>query len=283
MKKIRIAGVPEHFNFPWHMATEEGAFEERGIELEWIDVPEGTGRMCKLLEQNETDLAIILTEGIVKSISEGNPASIVQEYISSPLLWGIHVAAKSRFQDLSDLKGTKAAISRYGSGSHLMAYVLGEKQGWNTAELSFEVIHTLSGAVKALQKGEADYFMWEHFTTKPLVSEGVFRRLADCPTPWPCFVVAANQNFLKKDTAALRHVLEIINNYTREFKRIPSIDRTLANRYNLDLQDIREWLGITQWAQEQIRSQTIDLVQDTLLNLNLISKKLAIKELLTSL
>lgn len=283
MKKIRIAGVPEHFNFPWHMAMEEGAFEDRGIKVEWIEVPEGTGRMCKLLEEKETDLAIILTEGIVKSISEGNPARIVQGYISSPLLWGIHVAAESRFQDLSDLEGTKAAISRFGSGSHLMAYVLAEAQRWNTAELSFEVIHTLSGAVEALENGEADYFMWEHFTTKPLVLDGVFRRLADCPTPWPCFVVAANQNFLDKDSAALRHVLEIVNNYTREFKMIPSIDRTLANRYNLDLQDIREWLGITQWTQDQLNLQTIDIVQDTLLNLNLISNKLDPKELLTNL
>ncbi|WP_297764883.1 substrate-binding domain-containing protein [uncultured Muriicola sp.] len=283
MKKIRIAGVPEHFNFPWHMAMEESAFEDRGIEIEWIEVPEGTGRMCKMLEVKETDLAIILTEGITKSIVEGNPAKIVQGYISSPLLWGIHVAAGSAYQDLAELEGTKAAISRYGSGSHLMAYVLAEGQHWNTAELSFEVIHTLSGAVKALQNGKADYFMWEHFTTKPLVLDGVFRRLADCPTPWPCFVIAANNNFLEKDTQALRHVLEIINRYTREFKMIPSIDRTLANRYNLDLQDIRDWLGITQWTQEQLDIQTIDIVQNTLFNLNLISKQLDSKEILTNL
>ena len=283
MKKIRIAGVPEHFNFPWHMAMEEGAFEERGIELEWTEVPEGTGRMCNMLEEKETDLAIILTEGITKSIVEGNQAKIVQGYINSPLLWGIHVAAGSSYKDLSELEGTRAAISRYGSGSHLMAYVMAEAQQWDTAVLSFEVVHTLSGAVKALQNGEADYFMWEHFTTKPLVLDGVFRRLADCPTPWPCFVVAANQNILEKEAGSLRHVLEIINRYTREFKMIPSIDRTLANRYNLELQDVRDWLGITQWTQKQLNPQTIDIVQDTLLNLQLISKKLNSKEILTNL
>ena len=283
MKKIRIAGVPEHFNFPWHMAMEEGAFEERGIELEWIEVPEGTGRMCNMLEEKETDLAIILTEGITKSIVEGNQAKILQGYINSPLLWGIHVAAESSYNDLSELEGTRAAISRYGSGSHLMAYVMAEAQQWDTAALSFEVVHTLSGAVKALQNGEADYFMWEHFTTKPLALDGVFRRLADCPTPWPCFVVAANQEILEKEAGSLRHVLEIINRYTREFKMIPSIDRTLANRYNLELQDVRDWLGITQWTQEQLNPQTIDIVQNTLLNLQLISKKLNSKEILTNL
>jgi ABC-type nitrate/sulfonate/bicarbonate transport system substrate-binding protein len=281
LKKISIAGVPEHFNFPWHMAIEEGAFEDRGIDVAWIEVPEGTGRMCTLLEEGKTDLAIILTEGITKSIAEGNPSNIVQGYVSSPLLWGIHVAAKSRFQHLSDLEGAKAAISRFGSGSHLMSYVLAEKQQWNTSALSFELVHTLAGAVTSLEQGKADYFLWEHFTTKPLVLDGVFRRLGDCPTPWPCFVVAANRAFLKKNHGSIQHVLEVINQYTSEFKMIPSIDRTLANRYNLALDDVREWLSLTQWSQEQLIIQTIDKVQDTLLKLQLISKKINSGDILT--
>ena len=65
MKKIKIAGVPEHFNLPWHLAIEDGAFENRGIDLEWTEVPEGTGRMCTMLREGETDIAIILTDGIV--------------------------------------------------------------------------------------------------------------------------------------------------------------------------------------------------------------------------
>ncbi len=88
MKKVSIIGVPEHFNFPWQLAIEEGAFKSRGIKLEWTDIPEGTGKMCQMLQKGETDLAIMLTEGLVKSITEGNPAKIVQEYIASPLLWG---------------------------------------------------------------------------------------------------------------------------------------------------------------------------------------------------
>ena len=30
--------------------------------------------------------------------------------------------------------------------------------------------------------------------TKPLVDNGIFRRIADCPTPWPCFVIAVRDN-----------------------------------------------------------------------------------------
>ena len=280
MKKVKIIGVPEHFNLPWHLAIEEGAFEARGIDLEWTDIPEGTGRMCQMLEDRETDLAIILTEGLIKSITEGNPAKIVQEYIATPLLWGIHVGAKSDFKAIADLKNTTAAISRFGSGSHLMAFVNAKNQGWDIDNLDFEVINNLDGAVEALASGRADYFMWEHFTTKPLVDNGTFRRLGDCPTPWPCFVIAATDKFITENQSVLYHILEIINLYTTEFKQIPSIDRTLANRYEQKLTDIQEWLAITRWSQTQLQTQTLEIVQDTLLYLKLIDRKIKPSEIL---
>ena len=270
MKKVRIAGVPEHFNFPWHMAIEEGAFEYRGIDLEWMEVPEGTGKMCQMLQEKQTDLAIILTEGIIKSITGGNSAKIVQEFIASPLLWGIHVDANASYYKLSDIEHKTVAISRFGSGSHLMAYVNAQHNDWNPQNLNFEVVHTLEGAINSLAKGESDYFMWEHFTTKPLVDNQTFRRLGDCPTPWPCFVIAATDDFIARASGTLVHLLEVINSYTAEFKKIPSIDRTLANRYDQKLHDIKHWLSITQWSQAQLSDQTIKNVQHTLLNLNLI-------------
>ncbi|WP_394749076.1 substrate-binding domain-containing protein [Spongiimicrobium salis] len=280
MKKVNIIGVPEHFNLPWHLAIEEGAFKNRGIDLIWSDIPEGTGKMCQLLQNEETDLAIILTEGLVKSITEGNPTKIVQEYIATPLLWGIHVAANSVYENISDLEHSKAAISRFGSGSHLMAYVHAQNNDWDTSTLEFEVINHLQGAIEGLTKGKADYFMWEHFTTKPLVTDGTFRRLGDCPTPWPCFVIAATDSFIKNHPGTLKHLLEVINSYTLEFKSIPSIDRTLANSYDQKLEDIQKWLSLTRWSQNQMKAETLENVQDTLLDLNLITTKVSIDQLL---
>ncbi|GGD39409.1 substrate-binding domain-containing protein [Muriicola marianensis] len=283
MKEFRIIGVPEHFNLPWHMALEEGAFADRGIDLRWQDVPEGTGKMCAMLEAGEADMAVVLTEGVVRRIAEKAPLTIIQGYVNTPLQWGIHVADSSRYRDIAQLEGTKAAISRFGSGSHLMAYVMARNEGWNTAHLSFEVVNTLEGAVKALQEGTADYFMWEHFTTKPLVDEGVFRRLGDCPTPWPCFVLAVPRDTLIENRRLIGHILEVINTYTADFKRIPSIDRTLANRYELNLNDVNAWLGMTSWTQEQISDQVVEKVSATLLDLQLISKAVSLAEVLTRL
>ncbi|MDD2986838.1 substrate-binding domain-containing protein [Flavobacterium sp.] len=279
MKTIKIAGVPEHFNLPWHLCLENGEFEEAGIDLQWTDVPEGTGKMCEMLRNGETDIAIILTEGIVKDINAGNPSKIVQIFVNSPLIWGIHVAAQSKFQQVSDLANTKIAISRLGSGSHLMAYVNAQIQGWNADNLQFETVNTIDGAIEGLSNGRADYFMWEKFMTKPLVDNGTFRRLGECPTPWPCFVIAVRNEFLEKNPESILLVLDIINSTTSEFKDIPSINRTLAVRYNQKIEDINDWLAQTQWSQSNCSTETLNKVQNQLFDLNLIDKKSTFAEL----
>jgi len=272
MEKVKIVGVAEHFNLPWHLALEDGAFLDRGIDLDWRDIPEGTGEMCRLLQEGKADLGIILTEGIIRSISQGNPCKIVQEYISSPLLWGIHVAAGSDRQSLESLEKERVAISRKGSGSHLMAFVHAQERGWDPDKLEFDLVDDLEGAIKHLGSGANAYFMWEHFTTKPLVDNGTFKRLGDCPTPWPCFVVVARDGFLGERGGEMKHILEVINTYSSEFKDIPSIDRTLANRYGQELDDVREWLGGTHWGQAQLSEEKLRKVQDRLSALKLIEE-----------
>ncbi|HQA74043.1 substrate-binding domain-containing protein [Flavobacterium sp.] len=273
MKTINIVGVPEHFNLPWHLCIENGEFEAEGINLNWTDVPEGTGKMCQMLRDGETDMAVILSEGIVKDIVGGNPSSIVQVYVNSPLLWGIHVAATSPYQTLADLEHKKVAISRYGSGSHLMAIVNAQNNNWETDSLEFELVNTIDGAVESLTNGTSDYFMWERFMTQPLVDQGVFRRIGECPTPWPCFVIAVRNEVLAQHPQTIARILEIINNTTKEFKDIPSIDRTLASKYNQKLEDIQQWLRLTQWSQKPLEEKVLNKIQNQLFDLKIIDKK----------
>ena len=284
MKKVNIGGVPEHFNLAWYLTLKNGEYKSEGINLRWHDYYGGTGAMCNALRSGDIDIAVILTEGIIKDIIDGNPSSIVQTFVETPLIWGIHVADHSTFKTIEDIKGTRAAISRYGSGSHLMTYINAENNSWNLEnDLKFEVIKNLEGAVKALTNEAADYFMWEKFTTKPIVDSGVFRRIANCPTPWPCFVIAVRQEFIDNDKDALKNILNIINNTTIDFKNIPSIDKTLANRYDQKLEDVQQWLELTEWSQHQISEATVNKVQTELLSLNIIDKKLSYNEIVTNI
>ena len=271
MKRVNIGGVPEHFNLAWYLTLRDGAYKQKNINLRWIDYHGGTGQMCEALRNKDIDLAVILTEGIIKDIIAGNPSKIVQTFVESPLIWGIHVAYNSTFKSIDDIKGTKAAISRFGSGSHLMAYVNAQNHNWELEnDLHFEVIKNLEGAVQGLTQGEADYFMWEKFTTKPFVDDHTFRRIGECPTPWPCFVIAAREDFIEKEGETLRTILNIINNTTAEFKHIPSIDKTIANRYGQKLEDVQEWLAITEWSQQQVLPETVQNVQEQLKMLDII-------------
>jgi len=283
MTKLKIGGVPEHFNMPWHLAIENDEFKDEGIDLVWKDFHGGTGAMCKALREKEIDISIILTEGIIKDIINGNQSKIVQTYINSPLLWGIHVGAESNYKTVADLEGKKPAISRIGSGSQLLAIVNAKKNGWNPIDLEFEIVGNLLGGVDALTNGNADYFLWEHFTTKPLVDNGTFRRIGDCPTPWPCFVIAVRDEVLENNYDEVKKVLSIINNKVKTLSTIAKKKRYIdlfSMRYNLEKEDIKDWLTITDWNQGKPISRTlIKSIQNKLLDLNVIDKTVDIDKL----
>ena len=273
MTELRIAGVPEHFNLPWTLLLESGKLTKAGINMKWTDVPEGTGKMCGMLRNGETDVAVILTEGIIRDIIEGNPSKIVQIYVQSPLIWGIHVAAHSPFTSIDELRKKRVAISRPGSGSQLMAYVNAREHGWPSQELEFVTVHTIDGAVEALTNGKADYFMWERFMTKPLVDNGTFRRVGDCPTPWPCFVIAVREEFLEKHPEIVEAMLREINQVTTNFKQIPNLEHRLATDFNQKKEDILEWLSLTEWSQKSVDEDLLNKVQNQLLDCSVIHKK----------
>ena len=74
--------------------------------------------------------------------------------------------------------------------------------------------------------------------------------------------------------------MEIINGYTIEFRSIPSIDRTLANRYNQKLEDIQDWLSKTRWSQKQLEIETLEKVSRALHDLELIDDMISTDKIL---
>lgn len=281
MINLTIGGVPEHFNYPWYLTLKNKEYSKYNINLRWKDFPGGTGEMNAALRSSEIDIAIILTEGIIKDIGEGNPSKIVQIFVKSPLVWGIHVANTSSFQQISDLEQATIAISRFGSGSHLMAIVNAYNNGWDINKLQFKVVGDLEGGIKALTNGEADYFMWEHFTTKPLVDDKTFRRIGDCPTPWPCFVIAVRNEILENHPEEIKTILNIINTKTANFKQTENIDVILSNRYQQKLEDVQKWLSITEWESENLISkELIDEVQNKMITFKVIDSKANARKLI---
>lgn len=244
--KLRCGGVPEHFNLPWRMAQENQSVE--GIELEWKDYGGGTGQMCEALRSDELDLAILLTEGALKDISKGNPSKIVSHYVQSPLKWGIHSGSSSRFDKNSEIKNPLFAISRYNSGSHLMAYLYAQKLGIDLNANSFNVIQNLQGAAASLTANPDQLFLWEKFTTQPMVDAGVFKRLDVFPTPWSPFVVVVSNAWLEKHENLIQNVISRVLELAHIIKTNKNGAEIIANRYNLKLSESKEWISEVEWT-----------------------------------
>jgi hypothetical protein len=88
---------------------------------------------------------------------------------------------------------------------------------------------------------------------------------------------------LKKYPNAIAQILEIINITTQEFKEIPSIDRTLATKYHQKIEDIREWLRLTEWSQKPLSEKMLNKIQNQLFDLKIIEKKGTFAELVKAI
>lgn len=280
MHQIKIGGVPEHFNLPWQLSIEEGVFSRNNLNVNWKDYPGGTGAMMADLENGSLDLAVVLTEGAVNAISKDNPSVIVGAFIKSPLIWGIHVPAKSSIQSINEIQGKTYAISRYGSGSHLMAFIDVRSRNWNPEDLKFQEVKDIQGARNSFEHGNAQVFMWEKFMTKPLVDSGEFRLVGQRPTPWPCFVMVASKAFINDHSDQLKKIQELIYSRCKNFQENKTSAQLVAERFNLKLKDAAEWFSKTQWADKPfLQGSDLKNIIENLYELGLLNKKLKPEDL----
>ncbi|CAK0789212.1 unnamed protein product, partial [Prorocentrum cordatum] len=231
---------------------ERGLYEARGVDLEWVTVPQGTGAMCDKLEANEVDVAIMLSEGAVARAAAGGPFKVVGTYVQSPLRWGVHTKRGSGISSIADLKGKVFGVSRMLSGSHLMAYVMAHERGWDLSkDAPLKLCGTLDGAREAMGKGEIDAWLWEKFTTKFLVDSGEWDIVGEVPTPWPCFLIVASDRAIESHGREIRAIVEATSPVCKEFKANSggTTFAYVAKHHALqDEQDAAEWLNGTEWA-----------------------------------
>ena len=243
---LRIGGVPEHFNLPWRLAVADDAFGKTGVR--YSEHPQGTGELTRALRDGELDLALVLTEGAVLDVLKYDANRLVKVYVESPLTWGIHVAANSDIKRVGDIRCRRIAISRYGSGSHLISIVDAIKRGWRVEEMLFSLVDDLDGARRALASGLADVFLWERHMTQPFVDNGEFRRVGQRIAPWPAFVVSARRELLASRANDIREVLDVVARYARNFKRRKTAAKLVAHTYGLELAGARTWLADVRWC-----------------------------------
>lgn len=252
MTVLKVAYIPEHFSTPLFFAKQENYYASKNLEIEFTPVPEGTGRLIALLNSNEVDIAIGLTEGFVADIAKGNETyKVAGTYVQSPLCWAISTGYNR--EDITkpeDLAGKKIGVSRIGSGSYIMSFVLGLQLKFpspffsdhptcsNFKNLRESVSHTYEDESKF-----SDAFMWEHFTSKKYYDNKDIKKIGEIYTPWPSWVIAVRENVLKNNYEDIKNFTACINEGVKHFLENPDKATSYIST-NLDYseEDAKAWL-----------------------------------------
>jgi ABC-type nitrate/sulfonate/bicarbonate transport system substrate-binding protein len=270
--KLRIGGVPEHFNLPWKLSIESGSLKEHNVDASWTDFYSGTGAMVQALNNDEIDVATLLTEGAIAALEKDDSQfELFSFYTKTPLIWGVHVPSKSSMTSLKDIKKATFAISRYGSGSHLMAFLLAESLGLDTEKLKFKMINNLDGARELFRAGGNYIFLWEKFMTKPYVDNGEMKHIGDFPTPWSCFVTCVRKSVLEKNKLLVESVMQDVLDTANDLKKSPLVEKLIAREYQLEMNDVKRWLKTIQWHKSiTMNKKLVNEVKTKLKQLNII-------------
>ncbi|KAL8929577.1 MAG: hypothetical protein Q9208_001246 [Pyrenodesmia sp. 3 TL-2023] len=306
MPPLRIGFVPEHFSTPLHFARAHFA-----LTATLIPFPSGTGHMVTSLRAGEIDLAIGLTEGWVAALASTttpsppshSPASsasnleskdfkIIGTYVESPLCWAVSTGRdRGDIQGVGDLRGKKMmGVSRVGSGSYVMGFVLADREGWLQAQAStlsddgggdgarpFDVkpLQNFENLRKAVGDGTADFFMWEYFTSKRYYGDGgngdgegllyPIKKVGEIYTPWSSWKIVAREELV--GGREVEEVLEKLNEGIGWFREHGEEAVGYISR-ELDYEEAgaREWMKGVRFADDVrgVRKSVLEKTVETL-------------------
>jgi len=212
--------------------------------------------MIASLRAKEIDIGVGLTEGWVAGLgktqgSNNGGYKIVGTYVESPLCWALSTGARrSDIKSVSDVKGGRIGVSRIGSGSYVMGFVLADQRGWLTVgKKPFEVVvlNDFKGLRGGVNGGMADFFMWEHFTSKRYYDSGEIRRIGEIYTPWSSWKIVARE----PEDGRIEEVMEKINSGVRHFKENPEeAVMYISTKLDYSDEDAREWMKTVRFAED---------------------------------
>lgn len=234
--------------------------------------------MITSLQSNDIDIGIGLTEGWVAGIGKAQAESrdagykMVGTYVKTPLCWAVSTGAKREdLTGLDKLKGAKMGVSRIGSGSYVMGFVIADTHNWlsprsassSSASAPFDIIplQTFTKLREAVNDRTADFFMWEHFTSKRYYDNGEIKRIGEIYTPWPSWHIVARSEVIGDER--MEDLLEKLNLGIKYFEEHQEeAVRYISTELDYSAEDAREWLKTVTFA-EDVRGVRTSVVQET--------------------
>ncbi|KIW07031.1 uncharacterized protein PV09_01925 [Verruconis gallopava] len=271
--RLRIGFVPEHFSTPLHFAQ-----TRFGLDADLIEYKSGTGHMVQSFKSNDIDVGIGLTEGWVAGLGKEQvsssqsplPYRIVGTYVSTPLCWAISTGSKrSEISSVDDLNGKKIGVSRIGSGSYVMGFVLADQEGWLSDKdgepfEEFVVLNDFKQLREGVNAGKVDFFMWEHFTSKRYYDNGEIKRIGEIYTPWSSWKIVASPSVT---SSQLDRLFESVNKGIKHFNEHPDeAVQYISTSLDYSREDATAWLDTVKFpndvtgVDESVIGKTVDIL-----------------------
>ncbi|RKU41899.1 hypothetical protein DL546_004853 [Coniochaeta pulveracea] len=129
-----------------------------------------------------------------------------------------------------------------------MGFVLADQQGWLSSSTSASpysdtvVLNTFENLRNAVNSGEADFFMWEHFTSKRYYDAGEIRKVGEIYTPWSSWKIVASTRLDREDERT-KELCERLDQGVKYFnENQEEAVKYISTELDYSEEDAREWL-----------------------------------------
>jgi sulfonate transport system substrate-binding protein len=200
----------------------------------------------------------------------------------------VYVKTGGAIKKLADLKDCKFAISRWGSGSELMTFLLAEREQWKwnagrEDATRFVVAGTFEKMIDAVVRGDASAFIWNYSMTQPMCDGGSIVNCGEIYTPWPCFVTAVRDDVWARDRARVTAILSTVAISAMLFENNAFATDLVAHRFGMRKETAAIWFASVKWAvAERPAEAVIDAVVKHMHRLNRLSKAKSARKLLVA-
>ena len=134
-----------------------------------------------------------------------------------------------------------------------MGYVLADQNGWlspSSDSNPFTVIplQTFDKLRAAVNDGTADFFMWEHFTSKRYYDNGEIKKIGEIYTPWSSWKIVASTD-LKEDDKRLEDLFLKLDSGIEYFNaHYDEAVKYISTELDYSEGDAREWLKTVRFS-----------------------------------
>lgn len=198
--------------------------------------------------------------------------------------WAISTSLKREdLKSVDDLKGTKVGVSRIGSGSYVMSFVLADQQGWLKsscgkkwpAPFTFHPLQNFANLRKGVNDGTVDFFMWEHFTSKKYYDNGEIKRIGEIYTPWPSWTIVMGDHCAGLEDRRVDEMLKKLDQGVKYFEENQEeAVRYISTELDYSEEDAREWLKTVKFKKSTFGTaeDMLDNVCDLLKNAGVVDE-----------